>query len=279
MPDDYALTKLETVIVPASEMIHTYYADFPRQIRGISWLMAGLREINRIQSLVDKGVLATEVAVSFPGMLIVPDDFAPRVKDGQSEEQAVEEALAMFQNAIDAFPTDKRIVYGSGITWQQFGSQTPLDGPGFRGIMDSVVDRLASGLGLTKYTLTGNAEGASYSALQHITIKEKDTFEGLQEVVENFTCRVVKDWLRYKDIQYLGFPQEMPKFIRPRLPSIDPFKDSQASKVLVESEIMSRQEEQRSRGLDPEVMKQEQIEWNNSVGASKSKGDSKNARR
>ena len=260
--DDYALiVHTNETILPANEVIHTYEAKYARQIRGISSFMPAIQEISRAQSLIDKGAMSVEVAISFPGILVVPDDFTPRVPEGMTEEEAKAEAVDMLTNAISASPTEKRIVYGTGIEWHSFGSTTPMDGPGFSAIYDKVIDKLASGLDLTKYTLIGNAEGASYSALQHITMKEHDTFVNVQNKTVGFMRRVVIEWLRYMDMRKLGYPQDMPEFIRPHLPSIDPVKDSQAAKIRIESKQQSNQSAIKELGYDLDIAIAEMKEW------------------
>ncbi len=252
-PGDFSNNMLrwmaEPTRVPASEIIHLYRKDRPGQDRGVSWLAPTVRTLYDL-GLYDDGTLKrVQLSALFAGFISSDDP------QGLGDELDTE--LPDLQPG-----TMYLLKSGQSV---QFNSPPPAnDDPAFR---EWILRSVASGLGITYESLTGNLSTVNFSSARmghHDMGRNIDAWQW--NLFIPVFCGGVFGW--FKDMiaaspDYAGFKIDdlTVEWTPPARTVVDPAKEWKALQTAVRSGFMSLPEAIRSQGFDPDAVLAEQAEY------------------
>ncbi len=240
---------LETVRVPALDMLHLFEPLTFGQVRGISRLAPVLLRLHELDAFEDATLVRQKVATLFTGF-IEDESRAAGLTDGATTDGVAEAGLE--PGTMIVLPSGAKITF----------PDVPDPGP-YADYTKAHLRAIAMGLGVTEYQLSGDLRGANYSSLRAGLVEFRRAAEQLQHgvIVYQF-CRPV--WRRFvtmavlsgalpaRDFERNPTPYLAARWIAPGWDWVDPLKDAQAQVLALDNLLKSRSEAISERGLDPE---------------------------
>lgn len=250
----WGLTSLETVRVPAADMLHVFAPLSPGQVRGLSWAAPILLRLHEIDQIEDAGLVRQKVAALFAGFVIDPNNSAGDFS-GTQKGSVLDGGLE--PGVLKVLPTGADIRFSEPA---QVGDMIDF--------LKLQLRAVAAGIGVTYEQLTGDLSGVNYSSIRAGLLEFRRRIESIQHNVLVFQlCRPVwerfvltaaltgaiptADFFARRD-DYLAV-----KWITPRVDWIDPVKDAQAEITAIGAGLMSRREAVAARGYDVEALDEE----------------------
>lgn len=254
--DDFT-DALETIRVPAFDsfgypnVIHCFTADRTDQRRGVSALAPIISQVKQQERYQDAELIAAVVSALFTVFLESnnPDE-APEMDSGVPEEERVSE-----QNGPKA-PVEMRpgsvveLPYGYKVS--QANPQRP--NVNYKPFVDSIFCEAAARVGVS-YEVVLKQFSSSYNAVRAALLESKKTYNRVKKnFVADFCQPIYEKWL-YQSV--LTGLVEVPDFMSDELKSamwsrckwvgdsaflLDPLKETQAIKMQVDEQMMSRSE-------------------------------------
>lgn len=252
-PGDYTYrsakgTRYERVL--ASQMLHLFVAERPHQTRGLPWLHAAMIRLQDLGAYREAAVIAARVGAAKMGFYVRN----PEIDAGDQEPR---ENGARLQEAEPGHFDELR--EGETLqTWdptyphEQFGDFNKATLRGIAGAM---------GMGVAYHNISGDLEGVNFSSARIGELAERDGWRVLQQwLIQRFHERVFEAWLRHMlttgRLGGLSLTQyqrlHAPHFQGRSWPWVDPLKEGQAYKLLVDEGFMTRGDVVRQRGGDPD---------------------------
>ena len=278
--DPYLIPE-EPHIVSAANFVHVFGEDFPRQVRGISWMRPALERLHELEELLSAGYASIKRTLNLGGIIrldkswdIEPiidadgnylDDEGNIMDDAAKASYAkarLAEALTTAPDKLATVKADK-----DEIEYLELSSQVPLPA-GYKDIVVSELSNIARSVGLSYFSLTGDVSSANYSSLRFGLATDRNTTMRVQRLLEGFVDSVIDKWGYFMSVSVPGWPEgwNQYKVIKPRPPDIDPVKDAQARQVDVNTGYKSVPELITEDGRDPEKVKAEILEWREAMG-------------
>ncbi len=235
--DPLAPPSLETIRIPADDMIHLFAPVQAGQIRGISWLTPALLAVQEMDKLADALVTKAQIAAMLTGYLTSPEGTGGF--DGTQTGGTLDASLEPG--------TVKRLAPGEEIT---FTSPPPAgDGPD---LIKANLRAIAASLNLTYEQISGDLTGVNYSSIRAGLVESRRRLEQTQHTIIAFQlCRTV--WRRWIALNMGSNPDLLAvEWVPQGWQWVDPVKDAAATETLIALGIKSRSEAISERGLDPE---------------------------
>jgi lambda family phage portal protein len=248
----------ERVRVPADQILHIYKPLRPGQIRGRPWLTPGIVKLYDWDKYSDAELTRKLGAANYMGA--ITQDLGGNIADtGLVDED--DEADDSGTVDIDWVPGILPVLpKGHDIKWND-----PADvGPNYEAFAYRTLLELCAAMGLPYFSVSGDTSKANYSSIRSALLDFKRRMEQFQwETLIFQFCRpvYVKWWLPAAflagAVRLPGYPANpraysRVKWIPPKWDWVDPYKDAQAEKLMVDSGFKARDTVIEERGDDPE---------------------------
>jgi len=239
---------LDTVRVPASEIIHLFRPLRPGQIRGEPWLARALGKLNELDQYDDAELDRKKVAAMFVGFVRRPErDF----DNGNETDDRGEPLLPLEPGQLQILDDGEDITFS-----------TPADvGGNYESFQYRTLLQVAAALGLPYANLSADMLKANYSNTRAALLEFRRRIEAFQHSVLVFQlCRAV--WARWMDTAVLSGSLDLPDYeqrradyldcswLPPRWDWVDPLKDIRAEINAIEAGLKSRTQAIAERGFD-----------------------------
>lgn len=227
---------LETVRVPAADMLHVFDPLFPGQVRGLTWLAPVLLKLNDRDAASDAMLMQAKVASLMTAFVVDPD----------GSDTPLDVSLE---------PGVARIVPpGFDVKF----SQPPAGIAQAADFLRTIDREIAAGVGLTFEALTGDLGEANYSSARVGLLEFRRRAEALQRaLIEGQFLRPL--WSRWIDRQALAGRIEAGadmaeyravRFTPPGWQWVDPQNEVAAEVAAIAAGLKSREEVVSGRGRD-----------------------------
>lgn len=235
----------EITEVPASEIIHLYRKDRPGQNRGVSWLSPVIVAAKNLGLFEDATLQSSMIANLFTGWL--------HSDDAQSFTDELEEELPDLQPG-----TMYALKPGRSVTFNEPPKRA--EDPQFR---QWILRGIASGLGITYESLTGDMSQVTYSSARMSAHEFGRNVESWQwNLFIPVFCNRVFGWFTDM-LSATGFRADdlTVEWTPPTRTVVDPGKEVAALINAVKGGLMSLPEAIRGQGFDPDAVMTEQAEY------------------
>ncbi|MBF0213044.1 MAG: phage portal protein [Magnetococcales bacterium] len=259
-PGDRVLgSGLETVRVPASEVIHLFRPLRPGQIRGESWLTQALVKLHELDQYDDAELARKKTAAMLAGFIIKPSPDQDMI--GEKGEIPDDQGVVSTNWAPG---TMQVLLPGEDIKFSE-----PADvGGQYAVFMQVQLRAVATAMGVTYEQLTGDLSGVNYSSIRAGMVEFRRRMEQWQtSIIIHQFCRPV--WKRWMDLAVLSGALEAPGYTGRRLEYqavkwipqgwawVDPQKEFTSIIMAIRAGLMSRDEAVASYGYDAEEIDRE----------------------
>lgn len=232
------------VRIIASDMLHVFDAQFPGQVRGLSWLAPAMLKLRDRDEASDAMLMQLKVASLITGFIRDVDGTAAGF-DGESPG---------WDGNVSLEPGAMRVLpQGAELTFSQPG----------QGLAQAIEfirsqDReIAAGLGLTYEALTGDMGQANYSSARVGLLEFRRHAEMMQRnlIEEQFLRPLWNRWIDF--MAFTGFipgnqieAHREVRFVPPGWQWVDPRNEVQADVAAINAGLKSREEVVAGRGRD-----------------------------
>jgi len=247
---------LDTVRIPAAQVLHVFRPLRPGQIRGEPWLARALVKLNELDQYDDAELVRKKTAAMFAGFVTrsSPDDPLPG-------EVTTEPGVAL--GGLEP-GTMQMLEPGEDIKFSE-----PADvGSTYDSFLRTQFRAIAAAIGVTYEQLTGDLTGVNYSSIRAGLLEFRRRCEMVQHAVLAFQlCRPI--WTAWMDAAVMSGALELPgyrkssrafracKWVPQGWSWVDPEKEFTAIKLAIRSGLISRAEAVSSFGYDVETMDRE----------------------
>jgi lambda family phage portal protein len=248
---------LDTVRVPAGDVLHLFRPLRPGQIRGEPWLTRALVKLNELDQYDDAELVRKKTAAMFAGFItrVAPEDNL--LGEGAADADGV--ALAGLEPG-----TLQILEPGEDIKFS-----APADvGSSYAEFMRQQFRAVAAAMGITYEMLTGDLTQVNYSSIRAGLLEFRRRCEAIQHgVFVHQMCRPI--WRAWMDQAVLegalalrGYGQrrrvyQAAKWIPQGWQWVDPQKEFNAMKLAIRGGLMSRSEAISAHGYDAEDVDRE----------------------
>jgi lambda family phage portal protein len=260
-PGDAAIetgvTGLETVRIPATEVLHVFKCTRPGQMRGVPMITPALVRMFLLDQYDDAELERKRIAAMFAAFITTatPEDVVPI--DG-IDTTAPQDNIALSGLEPGTMQT---LLPGEDIKFAE-----PADvGGSYEAYQYRQQLALYAALGIPYSLATSDLRRANYSSLRGSIVEYRRKLEQMQHNIFVFQmCMPI--WRRWLDTAvlaqalpidatlYMAAPMlyQRAKFIPQRNDWVDPLKDRQAEKLAVDAGFKSRSDVIEAEGYDPE---------------------------
>lgn len=248
---------LDTVRVPAEEILHLFRPLRPGQIRGEPWLARALVKLHELDQYDDAELVRKKTAAMFAGFITRPSPEDNLMGEGLADAQGV--ALAGLEPG-----TLQILEPGEDITFSQ-----PADvGASYAEFMRQQFRAVAAAMGITYEMLTGDLTQVNYSSIRAGLLEFRRRCEAIQHgVIVHQLCRPL--WRAWMDQAVLEGSLKLTGYARRRreyqaakwIPQgwqwVDPQKEFNAMLTAIRAGLLSRSEAISAFGYDAEDIDRE----------------------
>ena len=252
---------METVRIPAAEIIHLFRVLRPGQIRGEPWLSRALVKLNELDQYDDAELVRKKTAAMFAGFVTRQNPEDNLMGEGAGNADGI--ALAGLEPG-----TLQILEPGEDIKFSD-----PADVGGSYGeFLRTQFRAVAAAMGITYEQLTGDLTGVNYSSIRAGMLEFRRRCEMVQHgVLVHQLCRPV--WAAWMKQAVLAGALEAPGFARGGparrrqylqvkwIPQgwqwVDPEKEFKAMLLAIRAGLMSRSEAISANGYDAEDVDRE----------------------
>ena len=248
---------METVRVPAEEVIHLFRPLRPGQIRGEPWLTRALVKLNELDQYDDAELVRKKTAAMFAGFItrLSPEDSL--MGEGLPDTSGV--ALAGLEPG-----TLQILEPGEDVKFS-----APADvGSSYAEFMRQQFRAVAAAMGITYEMLTGDLTQVNYSSIRAGMLEFRRRCEAIQHgVIVHQLCRpVLRAFLDQAVLEGAlhlpGYAQERRAYLAAKwIPQgwqwVDPQKEFNAMKLAIRAGLTSRSEAISAYGYDAEDVDRE----------------------
>lgn len=228
------------VRVEAADVMHVFRPVAPGQMRGIPWTTPVILAASEFDKLCDALLMSASVAAMF--CAIVTDENALGGEDpfdGQAQP-------SLEPGSVLRVGGGNRVTLANPQQMQSAGE-----------VIKVQIRGLAAGLGVPAFMLDGDLSQYNYSSLRAGLLPFRRRVEQYQYgvFIPQFLAPIWKRWLAH---QYLSGEIEASEiaveWIAPRALQVDPIKDVQALREMLDSGLMSRRQAVAEQGWDIEAL-------------------------
>jgi lambda family phage portal protein len=264
------------VRIPADEIRHVYKFIRAGQLRGEPRMTSVLALLYELEQYTDAALVKKKIAAMFAAFVKTP---APEDDPLPSDPAASNPQGAEPVGSPDiAFPdpgtstgklesgTMQYLLPGEDITFTNVPQEAD-----FEAFMRTELHKFATGVGMTYEQITGDLKGVNYSSIRAGMLEFRRACEQFQYMVlvQQGCQPIMKRWL---DEAVLAgkldlpgyfedpYPYQQVDWVTPGWEWVDPLKEAQAAQMDVRNGFISRSMVIRSRGLDPSVVDEQQVQ-------------------
>lgn len=248
---------MDTVRVPAAEVIHLFRPLRPGQIRGEPWLARALVKLNELDQYDDAELVRKKTAAMFAGFItrLAPEDNL--MGEGPADGHGV--SLAGLEPGTLQF-----LEPGEDVKFSQ-----PADvGASYSEFLRMQFRAVAAAMGITYEMLTGDLTQVNYSSIRAGLLEFRRRCEAIQHgVIVHQLCRPIwKAWLEQAVLEGAltlpGFATRRREYLAAKwIPQgwqwVDPKKEFDAMLTAIRAGLMSRSEAISGFGYDAEDIDRE----------------------
>ena len=252
---------MDTVRIPAAEIIHLYRVLRPGQIRGEPWLSRALVKLNELDQYDDAELVRKKTAAMFAGFVTRQNPEDNLMGEGAANSEGI--ALAGLEPG-----TLQILEPGEDIKFSD-----PADvGGSYSEFLRTQFRAVAAAIGITYEQLTGDLTGVNYSSIRAGLLEFRRRCEMVQHsVLVHQMCRPV--WAAWMKQAVLAGALDAPGFARGGaarrrqylavkwIPQgwqwVDPEKEYKAMLLAIRAGLMSRSEAISANGYDAEDVDRE----------------------
>lgn len=241
---------LDTISLPASDVIHLFNLFAPGQLCGITWLAPILLRLHELDQYEDAALVKAKVAALFTGFIRDPDGTVAGLNNGSGINGVLQ--VGMEPGSLIPLPPGADIQFSD-----------PADPGDYGAYVKNHIRAIASGLGLPYELVSGDLEGVTYSSIRAGLVEFRRRIEQLQHNVLVFQfCRPV--WERFVRMAVLAghipardFDSNPDAYLSadwlpPKWDWVDPLKDARAEIEQIKAGLKSRSQSIAERGYDIE---------------------------
>lgn len=252
---------MDTVRIPAAEIVHLYRVLRPGQIRGEPWLSRALVKLNELDQYDDAELVRKKTAAMFAGFVTRQNPEDNLMGEGATDADGI--ALAGLEPG-----TLQILEPGEDIKFSD-----PADvGGSYSEFLRTQFRAVAAAIGITYEQLTGDLTGVNYSSIRAGMLEFRRRCEMVQHgVLVHQLCRPVwAAWMKQAVLAGVldapGFARGGPARRRQYLAAkwvpqgwqwVDPEKEFKAMLLAIRSGLMSRSEAISANGYDAEDIDRE----------------------
>lgn len=270
----YQSSALDYVRVPAEDVLHCYKPERAGQLRGQPRLAAVITLLHDLDEYTDAAIVKKKIQTMFTGFITKtsPDvDILPVDTSGNPQETpALAPALDPGVGKSLLEPgTMQELLPGEDVSFPTLPQDNDIET-----FLRTMLHKLAAGIGMTFYQLTGDLSQANYSSIRAGLLDFRRKCEQLQNNI--FVCQFCKPIInRWMKEAVLAGALVLPGYFEdpeiyesalvlslPRWAWVDPLKDVQAAKEEVRAGFTSRRRVVSEAGDDTETIDSEQAEDN-----------------
>ncbi|WP_372425847.1 phage portal protein [Salinarimonas chemoclinalis] len=244
--------RVETVRLPAEDVLHVFRPIVPGQVRGLTWFAAALLRFADYDRATDAQLQRQLVAALLAGFIVSPD--------GAGEELA---GRASVEGGPPSLEPGTMTVLDPGQD-VRFSEAAPIGAEAIE-FLRITAREIAAAIGVPAHVLTGDLTQANYSSLRAGLVEWRRRVEALQHSMMVFQfCRPVwRRWVTWKalagDPRFAGFFRDPEAFLAarwmtPRFDWVDPKKDVEAELLEIGAGLKSRRQAVAARGYDVEAL-------------------------
>lgn len=246
--DSYRGESLDSVRIPASEILHIYKPLRPGQIRGEPWLSNILVKLRDLDQYEDAELVRKKTAAMFAGFITRLDPDSSIFGEKDANDQGV--AFAGLEPGTMQF-----LDPGEDI---KFSSPADVGGT-YEAFIKQQLRAISVGLGITYEQLTGDLSGVNYSSIRAGLLEFRRKCMALQHNLMVFQfCRPI--WNKFVELAILSDLIKIPndpdfalvKWIPQGFAWVDPVKEQKAQMNAVRCGFKSRAEVVSELGYDVE---------------------------
>lgn len=243
---------LDTVSMPAEQVIHLKYTRRFHQTRGQPRLHAVIRRMESLHEYEESEQIAARVAADFTGFIQRSPDMVP-IAAGDDERHIQMQSGAIFE-------------LNPGESVGSLEAKRP--NPDMNGFVNTLTRAVAAGTGTTFSQISRDYSQGNYSSQRQELVESYASYTVLQNYfIAKATQAIYRRWVqtlratnKVKARRFYALDLRMASeadFTAPVLPWIDPEKEAKAYAVLLENDLESRHAVIRLRGRNPAVVDQQ----------------------
>lgn len=242
---------LESKRVPASEIIHIYRQDRPKQMRGVSWFAPVALNLQDLADGQDAQIMRQKIAACFAAFRVAPE--AEYETPDPSKTSDVAGLSTMVPGRIQNLAPGEDIRFSAPPSVDGYDTFTRL-----------ILQTVASGMGITYEALSGDLSKVNFSSARMGRMEMDRNVSAWQwlmmipQMMQPLATWALEAWnisngLRMDDGLVLDW-------VPPHRMLVDPAREIPALRDEVLAGFASRQGQIRRLGYDPEEIVAEQIE-------------------
>lgn len=246
----------EKYSLPADSIIHGFISEWPDQSRGIPWMHASLERSKHLDKYDEAAIVNARSNAAAMGFL----RSNPGDEPYEGDEQYGDDTLDQFEAGTIKDIGDRDFVSFDG----KYPHQMYAD------FVKRQLQSIASGLGISYHSLSGDLEGVNYSSIRAGVLEDREIFKGLQNwFIRCFVRPVYEEWLSIEHAAGRiriaprggGAPIRLGRPVEEYLPAhfqgrrwawVDPQKDGYANQLAIQQRLKSRSQIIREQGDDPD---------------------------
>ena len=241
------LGRQELQRLPAAEVIHSFLAHRPGQVRGYTAFAAAFGRIHQLKGYEEAEVIAARVAAEKMGFIISPGG------DEYDGEEVGEDGVTEMRSEPGGW---EQLAHGTQIeTYDPSHPNSAM--PDF---IKSMLRAFASGVGISYNDIASDLEGVNYSSLRHGALSDRAGWRDLQQqVIDQLLQPLYMAWLDMSILAgVIPFPRSGVEKFRvvqwePRgFEWVDPKKEIDADVEAYRLGVSSLTEILARRGTNPE---------------------------
>lgn len=227
----------ERVRIPASEMLHLYLVERPGQTRGVPWFAPILFDQKMMAAYQEAEITAARIGASnVAAIQLDPDKMVGAPEEPAAGAYSVERELE---------PASVwRLNPGESLVSTNFDHPSTAFAPFVKAILRSI----ATGLGVSYTSLTGDLEAVNYSSIRAGLLQERDAWRSLQEwITDHCHRRVFAAWLPFAALggfvparESQTLDAESVRWLPRGWAWVDPLKDMEAAAMAVREGFTTR---------------------------------------
>ena len=255
-PGERQLSVLESVRIPANDILHIYRVQRPGQIRGIPWMTNVLVRLHELDEYEDAESLRKKTAALFAAFVTRPiDDAASNIGSNKGYDINGVPIASIEPGAVHYLSSGESVEF----------SQPADVGNSYEVWLKQQLRSIAAGIGVTYEQLTGDLRGVNYSSIRAGLLEFRRRVESLQHqlMVVQFCQPVAEQWLDYAvasgAIDIPDYNKNRVKYLSiewrpPAWDWVDPLKDVTANQLSVRCGFKSRAQIVADLGEDIETI-------------------------
>lgn len=235
------IANVETIDIPAAEVIHAFRQGRPGQERGVTWAHAIIERMKDYDDYKGATLIRQKIAACFSAFVTTNGNDslvdATTLKQKRQAEFDLEPATVRYLNQGE----DIKLSSPPGIE-------------GFADINREYIREIASGWGISYESLSGDYSQSNYSSSRMGQIQMRKNIESWRwNMFIPQVCEPIFQWfLSYAKLKGIDIKDAESRWICPAYTLIDPDKEISATIKEVRSGLKTWGDAIREQGLDPE---------------------------